>query len=120
MSLRHRASGPFRKLARQMFVSGRRGRRLSQPHDLHGQRRRQAEIQFAGTAIQHRRRPQDGKLVAEFLVVVQQSFQVDFALLDLLAELLNLVFLPDESHRGPGEQETQAQRLQRRSEPDCR
>jgi len=94
-------AGFFRKLARQILVVRRCERGFRQPHYLHRLRRRQAEIHSRARRSSIVRRPQNGKLVAEFLVVVLQSFQADFALPDLLAELVNLVLLPDETHRRP-------------------
>ena len=55
-----------------------------------------------------------------FWLSFSSRFRRDLALPDLLAELVNLVFLPDVADRRAGDQQAQKQRLQRRPEPDCR
>ena len=56
----------------------------------------------------------------ELLIRVLHLRQADFPLPDLLAELVNLAFLPDITDRRTRNQQAQKQRLQRRPKPDHR
>ena len=46
--------------------------------------------------------------------------QARFPFAHLFAQLVDLAFLPDITHRRTGDEQAQKQRLQRRAEPDCR
>src|ERR1035437_3490618 len=95
-------------------------RRLGQPPQLRLLGRPQAQAQFLNSSFQERRRAHYRQLVSQLLVLVLQLVQAHLAFLALLAELGNLVFLPDIADSRPANQQAQQKHLQRRSEPVCR
>ena len=101
---------PRGQLARRRSLLRRRGGRFRQPPNLRGLRRNQAEIQLAHPLIQHHRRTQIREPHPQLFVVLRNLLQMQFALANLLAQAVNLIFLPDVADRRAGNQHAQKQR----------
>src|SRR5215471_2795248 len=96
-----------------------RWRQFKQP-DLRGRRPHETEIEFFDLELEIIEGGHEGQLPLELFVLVLEAGEELFALVDLLAQQVDLAPLPDITDPRTAHEHAKQERFDRRSETDCR